>query len=145
MWPVSQIICMGILVNLSIADICSRKISVYLLVFCNLTALGYQILIEKGDIWLILGGVGVGLLFLVISRITREGIGYGDSWTILIMGIYLGIWELLGVLLTAFLILGVVSALCLGVKKMSRKYRLPFLPFLAAGYLCSILTGGMCE
>ena len=76
--------------------------------------------------------------------ITREGMGYGDSWSILILGIYLGVWKLLEVLSTAFMLLGAAAVICLVGKKMSRKYRLPFLPFLAAGYLCSILAGGMC-
>lgn len=144
MWTMSQIICMVILVSLSAEDICFRKIPVYTLVTGNLAALGYQIFIGKGDVWLISGGIGVGLLFLAVSRVTREGMGYGDSWTILILGIYLGIWELLEVLLAAFLILGAAAVICMGVKKMSRKYKLPFIPFLAAGYLCSIFTGGMC-
>ena len=144
MWTISRVISMGILTGASIADIHSRKIPVYILISGNLMALGYQIFIGKDNIWLILGGTGIGLLFLLISRITREGMGYGDSWSILILGIYLGVWKLLEVLSTAFMLLGAAAVICLVGKKMSRKYRLPFLPFLAAGYLCSILAGGMC-
>lgn len=138
MWTVSRMICMGVLISLSVVDIYYRKIPVDILIMGSLSALGYQIFIEKGDPWLILGGTGIGILFLLVSKITGEGIGYGDSWAILIMGVYLGIWRLLEVLAGAFLILAAVSGVGLAVKRMSRKLRIPFFPFLAAGYLISV-------
>lgn len=143
MWKVSQCISMVLLAGLSITDIHSRRIPVIVLISGNLAALCYQIYIAKEDVFVLAGGIGVGLLFLLVSRVTREGMGYGDSWTILILGIYLGLWKLLEVLLAAFLFLGIAAVICLSLKKISRKYKLPFIPFLAAGYLCSILTGGM--
>ena len=143
MWSISQVVTIGMLSALSIGDIYSRRIPVYILVFCNLAAMGYQIFIGKEDIWLILGGIGIGILFLLISRVTGEGIGYGDSWLILIMGIYLGVWKLLEALMSAFLFLGAAAAVCLALKKMSKKYKLPFIPFLTAGYLFNILVEGI--
>lgn len=145
MWTIGQFICMVVLAGLSIADIRSRRIPVYILISVNLAVLGYQLLIEKGDVWLIAGGIGIGVLFLLVSMVTREGMGYGDSWIILILGIYLGLWKILEVLLAAFFFLLAAAVICLSVKKMSRKYKLPFIPFLAAGYLFSILTGGVIE
>ncbi len=142
MWTISVLLSMGLLVWVSIADIRSRKVPVYILLSGNLAALAYQIFAGKDSVWLIIGGAGAGLLFLLISRVTREGLGYGDSWMILILGIYLGIWKLLEVLSAAFLILGIAAVICLWAGKMSRKFRLPFLPFLAAGYLYSILLEG---
>ena len=91
------------------------------------------------DIWLILGGVGVGILFLAVSRFTGESMGYGDSWAILILGIYLGLWELLTALTGAFFLLAAVSAAGLAAKKMSKRLRIPFYPFLTAGYLMSVI------
>ena len=143
MWTISQIICMGVLVCLAVMDIHSRQIPVFILVLGSLAALGYQVFVGKGDIWVISGGIAVGALFLLVSSITREGMGYGDSWAIFILGIYLGIWKLLEALSAAFLFLGAAAVICLLIKKMSRKYKLPFVPFLAIGYLCSILTGGI--
>ena len=69
-------------------DIHSRQIPVFILVLGSLAALGYQVFVGKGDIWVISGGIAVGALFLLVSRITREGMGYGDSWAIFILGIY---------------------------------------------------------
>ena len=143
MWKVSQCISMVLLAVLSITDIHSRRIPVIVLISGNLAVLCYQIYIAKEDVFVLAGGIGVGLLFLLVSRVTREGMGYGDSWTILILGIYLGLWKLLEVLLAAFLLLWIAAIIFLSLNKISREYNLPFIPFLAAGYLFSILTGGM--
>lgn len=139
MWKISQMLCAGILTGLSVMDIRDRKIPVNILVLLSLMAVGYQISAGDEDIRLIIGGVCVGAVFLLISKMTGEGMGYGDSWAVLILGIYLGIWRLIEVLAGAFLILTAVSIICLCRKHMSRKCRLPFYPFLAAGYILSIM------
>ena len=139
MWRISQIICLGILTGLSVVDIRSRKIPVNILILAGLLVLGYQILAGKEDIRMVLGGICIGAVFLLISKATGEGVGYGDSWAVLILGIYLGMWGLIEVLFAAFLVLAAASVICLGRKKMSRKCRLPFYPFLAVGYFLSIL------
>ena len=36
-----------------------------------------------------LGGVLIGIVFWLISKYSNETIGYGDSWIISLMGIYL--------------------------------------------------------
>ena len=48
----------------------------------------------------------------------------------------------LDVLAGTFCLLAAASLICLTAKKMSRKHTIPFIPFLAAGYLLSVLTGG---
>lgn len=59
-------------------------------------------------------------IILWISKITNEAIGYGDSLAILILGIYLGIWGLLEVLMTAFFILGIIGLICVVIKEKER-------------------------
>ena len=47
-----------------------------------------------GDLAGICAGIGVGVLFLLVSKVTEEAIGYGDSVAIMILGGYLGFWKL---------------------------------------------------
>lgn len=143
MWSVSQWMVAGILVSLSVVDIHYRRIPVDMLVLMNAAVVLYQILVRRESILLVAGGAGVGVLFFLISRVTREGIGYGDSWAILILGIYLGLWGILEILAVTFLLLTVAAVFCLARKRMSRKKTIPFYPFLAAGYLVCIVAGGM--
>ena len=143
MWTIDKGICLLFLIVVAARDIQVKRISVYALITGGLLSVIYQVVEGKMDMLLILGGVLTGGMFLLISRVTREGVGYGDSFLILILGIYLGFYQLLIVLSMAFFLLLCVALPVLWFKKMSRKYTLPFLPFLAGGYLCLILTGGI--
>ena len=140
MWTVSQIVCMSLLLGLSVMDIRVRWIPVKSLILLTVLAIGYQIYAREVDIWLIAGGCLVGILFFVISRFTGESIGYADCWLILILGIYLGFWGILEVLTNSLFLLAIASIVVLVFRKMSRKGSLPFIPFLAAGYLLSRLA-----
>lgn len=142
MRTVSEMICMFILTVIAVWDIKVRTVSVYVLMIGAVGSVLHHFICRDMDVWVIIGGVIIGIIFLFLSKLTKEGIGYGDSWVILILGSYLGLWKLIVVLSTAFLLLLCVSIPVLWKKKMSRKYALPFLPFLAAGYLCLMLTGG---
>lgn len=134
MWAVSEIICLGSLAGLSISDLYYRKVPSGILAMGAVGALAYQICLRQENIWVLGGGVAVGLFFLFVSRVTREKLGYGDSLAILILGVYLGVWNLLWVLSSAFTLLMLGAIVVLSRKRMSRKYTLPFFPFLTIGY-----------
>lgn len=142
MWTLSYAIGMGILGSLSIIDIQFRRVPAEILGMANLAVIVYQIVFAREDLWLILGGAAVGVLFLGFSWATRERMGYGDSWAILILGIFLGLWGLLEVLAAAFFFLAAVSVIFLARKKMSRRFAVSLYPFLTAGYLISVCGGG---
>lgn len=133
---------MGLLAWVSVIDLRTRRIPVVLLIVWNLQAVIYRLYQVTGgreDAALFIGGIGVGAAFFLISRVTKEGIGYGDSWMILILGIYLGVWEILEVLVGTCLLLAAASVICLTAKRMSPSVALPFAPFLAAGYLLHVI------
>lgn len=140
MWTVSQIICLGSLTGMSVTDIYYRKVSAEILVMGAVGTLLYQILFRRENLWIIGGGIAVGAVFLLISRVTREKIGYGDSVAICILGAYMGVWELLKMLSAAFVLLFVAAILQLCKKRMSKKASLPLFPFLAGGYLLVLLA-----
>lgn len=142
MWWIGRITGLCILFLFSYIDIQLRRVPVWLLYLSGAAAFVYQILYPERNIWLLLGGAGVGILFLIISKVTEEGMGYGDSWGILVFGIYLGLWELVEVLLTAFFILAVFSAAVLIRKRLQGRYTLPFYPFLTGGYLTVMFIEG---
>ena len=89
--------------------------------------------------WELLTGLLPGGLSLVLSFLTREQIGYGDGWVLLIVGSMVGgesIWHIwMAGLLASF----AVSAVLLILRKASGKKRLPFVPFLLFGYVVTLL------
>lgn len=76
-----------------------------------------------------------GVVFVLLAWATREQIGMGDALLILVMGWYLNAIELVDVCLLAFFIAGLVALVLLVVLKKSKKFELPMVPFIFAGYV----------
>ena len=119
----------------ALCDFKERRIPVLLLIFMNVVAVFFHCFSPKVNF--VSAGVGVliGILFLGISKWTKEAVGYGDSWLMLIFGIYLGGFRVLQLLLVASLLSGVVSLFGLCVLKWKRNNTLPFVPFMLVSYL----------
>ena len=116
-------------------DIKYQKISTEYLLAGSCAAILYRALFGRmhWSVWV--AGLGCGIVFLMISKWSQEGIGYGDSWMILNMGIFLGIWNLLGMLMLAFLVAVMAAGAGLWSGKWKRTTRMSFYPFLLIGYL----------
>lgn len=143
MWTVSRVIAMGVLTGLSVMDCKIRKVPRDVLLVCMAGSVIYQVVTRDVEWRLSVAGGLVGAGFLIMSRLTREAIGYGDSLAILILGIYLGIWSLLVVLVTSFFILAVIALICLVIRDKKRNLAFPFYPFLTMGYLFGVCAGGL--
>ena len=120
MWTISKVLAMAVLTGLSVMDYRIRKVPRDILLLCMAGVIIYQVLTGNVDWKLSVAGGLSGILFLWISKITNEAIGYGDSLAILILGIYLGIWGLLEVLMTAFFILGIIGLICVVIKRKKK-------------------------
>ena len=90
MWTISKVLAMAVLTGLSVMDYRIRKVPRDVLLLCMAGVIIYQVLTGNVDWKLSVAGGLSGILFLWISKITNEAIGYGDSLAILILGIYLG-------------------------------------------------------
>lgn len=144
MWWVNRIMMLGVLVLLSHSDIRTHKISTTVLAAGGAVSVwnfSCQLYAGEVDVWVVAAGIAVGSVFLLVSRVTEQGMGYGDSITILILGAFLGLWRLLEVLCVSFLAVGICSVVLLSVKRMSRKCTIPFLPFLTGGYMVVVIGG----
>ena len=134
MLEVSRIGCGAYLCILSIIDIWTRRIPLWFLAAGGAAAAAARIC-QTGPLdFSALVGAVTGAVFIVVSRVTREGFGYGDSLLIRILGVYLGFWNLLGVLSGAFLFSALFAAALLLYKGFDRKAGYPFIPFLLASY-----------
>lgn len=141
MFAVNQILCMGYLCVLAVIDIKFRRLPVSILALGILYACGFQIITGNVSAVQSLAGAGVGICFLGISKVTEEAFGYGDSLLILMLGICLGLWNLMFLLINAFLLSAVISVIALLARKFHRKTQIPFVPFLAMGYGILMIVG----
>ena len=78
---------------------------------------------------------GIFLLVLSVLGEKESGVGEADGVAVLLLGLLYGIWASLTILLYGLCLCCLVVGVLWLVKKIGKKDRLPFLPFLLGGYL----------
>lgn len=132
---ISGQLCMGMFLGiLTFLDLMYRKIPVWIILGGGSIVSILWLVQGKVSGSLVLGGIGVGAVFLLISYLTREAFGYADSLLIIIFGISLGVWNLMQLLTYAFLLSAVFAMIQMVRTSFSRKTAYPFIPFLAVAY-----------
>ena len=129
-----DVLMIGTLAVASWGDWKRKEISVRILLIMTFLASIKVVFFSEKFLEVILG-LGIGVGFLLISKCTEEQIGYGDSWLILVLGIYVGFEKLLILLFTASLGAAIFSLIFCMIHKWNRNFTIPFVPFLAAAYL----------
>lgn len=132
---ISGIICTGFLFSLSVMDFKYRKIPGTMLIMAGILAAGYGFAFGREELAVRAAGLGTGLCFVVLSRITKESLGYGDSLLFCILGIYLGVWKLIEVLLIAWMFAALSALLVLTFARKTKKAAMPMIPFIMAGFV----------
>lgn len=130
-----RVILLGLLGVFAYQDWKKKKVSVYLLLVSGIVGLLchlYSREIGMGDMML---GAAIGLALLFCGLVTGEKIGYGDGAMLMVSGIFLGFSANLELLLISLLLLEMAALFLVVVKRKGRRYRIPFIPFLLAGYL----------
>ncbi len=83
----------------------------------------------------VLGAI-IGLMFVVFSYITKEAIGYGDSWLMVWLWMLLGGWKLCILLFIAFASAAMIGTLeIIRQKSFGKSSRIAFVPYLLWGYI----------
>ncbi len=116
-----------------------REISVNLLLVLSAFSVVAVFLSKRHSVLEILGGLGIGLFFLFVSYITEEKIGYGDSWLIAVLGIYLGGTLLLKLMLIASFTASGGSLLYCMLRGWNKNASLPFIPFMMLAFVGVLL------
>ena len=80
-------------------------------------------------------GLATGLAVLCVSLITREKIGKGDALLLCITGAFLGVYDNAVLIAMAFMLIICYSLTMLARGRLNKSSRVPFAPFVFAGYL----------
>ncbi len=140
-WILCQILFAGYMVALSAEDIRKKRLPLLFLLSGTVFIIIQGFCVREISMISLMAGGAVGALFLLISRMTRESFGYGDSILILVMGMFLGFGNIIYLLMGAFSMAAVFSIVMLIKTQFSRKSAFPFVPFLAAAYIGGMLLG----
>lgn len=124
----------------SVEDWKKKTIALWKICFYGFAAAGIyigELLFQSSNLYesLLSAAAGAipGIILFLLGKASDEAIGYGDCWIVLILGISMGFWNVLGILSTAFW--GIFTwAVCVFLKKKkSRNKQIPFIPFLTIG------------
>lgn len=120
---------------LAVVDFKKKRVSnVLLLIVSGIVIINY-VIFRPISIMSLIGGILIGIILLGISYITRQKIGTGDGFLIMILGAYLGFEGIGVVLLYALTLSAIWSGLLLMIKKVNRHYTIAFIPFIFVGYI----------
>jgi leader peptidase (prepilin peptidase)/N-methyltransferase len=133
------LVLVSLLVIITISDLTVMRIPNKILLFFFPICVMLRVLFSGGQAWwsYVLGAViGSGIIVL-ISLVTRGGMGMGDAKLLLVCGSVVGITHILVAFVLACLIGSLIGGLLLLLNIIKRKQPIPFGPYLAVGILIS--------
>lgn len=130
----------SLLILLSVVDLKWKKVPIYLILTTYICAFT-NILFQVEWVWYYqLGGILLGLIFMLMSWLTRQAIGYADSLLILACGIGLGLWPTIQIMMLAFFLSGFVAMIKMIQSKMKRKDTFAFIPCITIAYILVMIV-----
>lgn len=132
---ISRVVLLIYLIVLGLRDMRTKEISVKSLMIGSTCVVIYGVLFQRDKLILCVGGLAVGLVFVGISKVTGEALGYGDSWLLSLLGAYLGLWEFLELLLVVWVFVALTGMILMVKNHFRRKGTFPMVPFIVLGYI----------
>lgn len=125
----------AVMIICTIADIKKKEISIWLFVVLGIwTLIGCVICGEQRG-YMIVAGIVPGILLIILSKVTDQSIGYGDGIILAEIGLITGAGKCMLILAAALAMAGVFSLVLVVVKKVDKRYKIPFVPFMTAAYV----------
>lgn len=130
-----KIILVILLIICTIEDMKEKAVTMPVVYGFGLIGLLMQGYLKNISVWSVIGGMGIGILIIGISHLTKGGIGMGDGILIVVTGIYLGLRDNFILLLAALTGVLIWAGFLAVTKGISRNKEIPFIPFMLAAYL----------
>lgn len=89
----------------------------------------------------IVAGIMPGIFFMIVSWVSRQGLGYGDSLLLTVCGAALGFWPCVWMAFTAFFWSGIWALVLYWFRREGRKKEFSFVPFLFLGFVIQCIGG----
>ena len=121
-------------------DIKYREIPLWMTLGGAAVGITISVLQQREWIDLILA-FSIGLLVLLLGKMTKQAIGYGDGALICMMGCYFSIEYLWMVIICAVVLAGVLACILFVFFKKKKDYSIPFVPFLLLGNVIVLACG----
>lgn len=133
-----ELIVVILLLIWTVEDLLFKKIRIWELAVGTVVMI-MLLVITKADIRVLLPGFILSFMFILVSWLSKGSLGLGDCWVIGIIGLSVCFQNFTLTLGVAFIIATFVSVIMILLKKSNRKAKIPFIPFLFAGFLTQII------
>ena len=129
----------------SLDDLRTKQVRLLEIIIFGIIGIIFNIIYRAYSLQSILGGVGIGIAIMCFSIFSKEKIGKGDAYIIMVTGLYLGFINTL-LLLWFSTILAAITGIIL-IRKYDNKMsmEIPFVPFLLLGYIILYLIHAIGE
>ncbi len=132
-----MIISFFLLLAFCVPDIRTKKLSVPALCFAIIFAVVFRL--ANKELWGGLLGGAVGAVIFLISLLSRGKIGKGDALLLTATGIFLGTAKNIELFLAALFLCAVWAGVLLVLRRQTKDYEMPFVPFLTAAQFILII------
>ena len=140
MSTVYKILLLILLIYSSYTDIKTKKVMMVPVWGCALIAI-IEIIFPTEEGGMSFLGALPGMIFLIISFVTKGALGSGDAYLAIVIGMFLGAKNTVIIFMIASVLAAVYSLIMLAAKRIDRKGSIPFVPFILSGYLGILVLG----
>lgn len=119
----------------TIADIKKKEISIWLFGVLGLVVIVGGFTVDSIRGYRMAAGIIPGILLVILAKITEQSIGYGDGIILAEIGFITGVGRCTLILAAAMALAAFFSLGVLVIKKVDKRYRIPFVPFMTISYV----------
>lgn len=130
---------LGMLGICSIEDIRKKQVQVYLVLVFGIIGMIFHLLYRSLSIGNIFCGMMLGVILMVVSKITSGSVGMGDGLILMVTGVYLGIGSNVKLFFHGLLFAAIWSLVLIVLFRKTRRQEIPFVPFLLMAYVEMLL------
>ncbi len=130
-----QIATLALLAYSSFKDLKTKTVNIYVTMLFSIVGIVFHMLFANISLPDICGGLGVGVMVLFTSYLTKNAIGRGDAFIIMALGTLLGGYNTMILLFIALFLCGVHAFWLLMIRKEDKKTQIPFAPFLLISFV----------
>lgn len=87
----------------------------------------------------ILYGLIPGIILFIVCRVSKEAIGKGDVYVIMILGVMLGFEKTFILLFLSMVLTAVYGLICMAWGSRNRKDSLPYIPFVLCAFTAMLI------
>ena len=126
----------GLLIG-AVVDYRTKSLSVIYLYAMVIMGIILGMAEQNGFSYEILLGFIPGIVIIILAFVSKEKIGYGDGILLLSIGMFLGYFNCMIIMLYSLLFSALISIIVF-IKRRNRREEIPFVPFLFLGYVAVV-------